>query len=40
MTALFSLHNNRLAERADNRAFNKEKRVMMEINELLPDGKS
>ena len=40
LTALFSLHNNRLAQRADNRAFNKEKRVMMEINELLPDGKS
>jgi hypothetical protein len=39
LTALFALHNNRLAARADTRAMNKGKRAMKELNSLVPAGK-
>jgi hypothetical protein len=39
LTALFALHNNRLAARADTRAMNKGKKAMKELNSLMPAGK-
>lgn len=38
LTALFNLHNNRLAARADTRLLNKGKKAMKELNSLLPAG--
>lgn len=38
LTALFALHNNRLAARADTRAMNKGKKAMKELNSLMPAG--